>query len=442
MNESKAKMIGANISADYILFGTVTIFGQSISLDVSMVDITKQAKALTFSKQAKEPGAVITQLDLIATEINYTVFSRTKEDLVPKAAVTQQSMQDAVNDFSNPMARYQALLSTNGIINGIAVGNVDGEQGDEVVIIRDHKIEIFKPLSNGQLKSVKIINDVNYMRLISIDTVDLNKNGKDEIFITRIDNRASRVSSIVYEFNGNDFEKIGKPLPWYLRAVNEPNGNRILYGQSKGDNGPYSSRYVFKVEWSIRKYMYGKKIQVPRGFSVLSMVKGIVEGKGQEGFLFTDRRGKLTWFNSAGKIEWEGDEGFGGSKLYFKLAKKDPSYGSKVFFHPRNILADLNQDGVNELIAIKNIEASDHLIAQLKNYRKGQLEVFSWQDFGLSQKMLPKKTPGQITDIAILKGSGDIPDKLLVTIIKKRNTFAKEKSKSVVVGYDIVEKSH
>jgi TolB-like protein len=441
LNESKAKMIGANIGADYILYGSVTIFGESISLDVSMVDIAKQTQALTFSKQAKEPGAVITELNQIATEINYKVFDRTKEEIVPRLAVSQQSMPAPVNNFESPMMRYQTLLSTSGIINGIAVGNVDSDQGDEVVLIRDHNIEIFKPVSNGQLKSVKIIEDANYLNLISIDTLDMNKNGYDEIFISRIDNRGSKVSSIVYEYNGSDFVRIGKPLPWYLRVIRDPVGENILYGQTKGDKGPFSSRNVFKVDWRSGKYVMGEKLLVPRGFSVLSMAKGMVEKQGKVGFLFTDWRGKLIWFDSAGKIEWKGDEGFGGSKLYFKLAEKDPSYGEKVFFHPRSIVYDLNSDGSNEVTVIKNIEASNHLVAQLKNYRKGELEIFSWAEFGLLQKILPKKIPGQITDIAILKGNGDTPDRLLVAIVKKRNSFSKSKSKSIVVGYDI-EKNH
>ncbi len=437
LNESKAKMIGANLGADYILYGSVTIFGESVSLDVSMVDIAKQTKALTFSKQAKEPGAVITELDQIATEINYKVFDRTKEEIVPRLAVPQQSMPEPVNNFESPMKRYQTLLSTSGIINGIAVGNVDSDQGDEVIIIRDHNIEIFKAVSNGQLKSVKIIEDANYLNLISIDTLDMNKNGYDEIFISRIDNRGSKVSSIVYEFNGSDFVKVGKPLPWYLRVVKEPGGESVLYGQTKGDKGPFSSRDVFKVDWLSGKYVKGEKLPVPKGFSVLSMTKGMIEKRGTPGFLFTNWRGKLIWFNSAGKTEWEGDDGFGGSKLYFKLVKGDPSYGDKVFFHPRSIGYDINSDGSNEVIVIKNVEASDHLVAQLKNYRKGELEVFSWAEFGLSQFTLPKKIPGQITDIAILKASGSTPDKLLVTIVKKRNSFSKKRSQSIVVGYDL-----
>jgi len=440
LNESKAKMIGANINADYILYGTVTIFGESISLDVSMVDIAERTKALTFSKQAKEPGAIITELDQIATEINYKVFGRTKEEIVPRAAVTQQAVPAPVNNFSNPMTRYQTLLSTNGIINGITVGDVDGDKMNEVVIIKEHSIEIFKILANGLLKSVKKIDEVNYLRLLSVDAVDVNKNGIDEIFISRIDNKNHKVTSIIYEFVGSDYKKNGKTLPWYLRAVKESNDSVTLYGQTKGEIGPYSSKHVYEIGWSNGEYIQKEKLRVPTGFSVLSMTKGNVEKQGRDGYLFTNNKGQIIWFNSAGKVEWESDKGFGGSKLYYKLSKKEPSRGEKVFFQPRNLVADFNADGTKEVIVIKNKEVSNNFLQQLKNYRNGELEVFSWAEFGLAQKALPKKLPGQITDINFLQGSKNFPTRLLVSMVKKRNSFSKGKSKSVVVAYDIEKK--
>ncbi|MBU4462433.1 MAG: hypothetical protein KKB05_00605, partial [Proteobacteria bacterium] len=44
LNEAKARKIGDMLKADYVLFGSLTIFGNSVSLDAKMVDIADSKK--------------------------------------------------------------------------------------------------------------------------------------------------------------------------------------------------------------------------------------------------------------------------------------------------------------------------------------------------------------------------------------------------------------
>ncbi|HID29350.1 MAG TPA: hypothetical protein EYP19_05025, partial [Desulfobacterales bacterium] len=76
VNEEIARTIGSRLRADHVLFGSLTIFGNSISLDAKMVDVEQKRPTLTFFKQSKEIDEVIPQIDLLATQINETVFGR------------------------------------------------------------------------------------------------------------------------------------------------------------------------------------------------------------------------------------------------------------------------------------------------------------------------------------------------------------------------------
>ncbi|MCP4673352.1 MAG: hypothetical protein GY857_18850, partial [Desulfobacula sp.] len=73
LNESKARLIGKKLGVDHVLFGSITMFGDSASLDISMVYVKEDKPSLRFSRQTKEAGAVITEMDSIATQINLQV---------------------------------------------------------------------------------------------------------------------------------------------------------------------------------------------------------------------------------------------------------------------------------------------------------------------------------------------------------------------------------
>lgn len=52
LTQDSARNIGEQLGADYVLFGSLTHFGESVSLDAAMVDITGDKPALTFLSRA------------------------------------------------------------------------------------------------------------------------------------------------------------------------------------------------------------------------------------------------------------------------------------------------------------------------------------------------------------------------------------------------------
>jgi len=77
VNEAKARDIGTNLKADFVLFGSLTVLGNNVSIDAKMVDITGGNPTMTFYDQSQDLGAVITKINLIAADINDKMFGRT-----------------------------------------------------------------------------------------------------------------------------------------------------------------------------------------------------------------------------------------------------------------------------------------------------------------------------------------------------------------------------
>ena len=73
-DESLARKIGSRLNADYTLFGSLTVLGNSISLDAKMVDVTNNTPSTSFSEQSQDLGGIITKVNQIAAEINTKIF--------------------------------------------------------------------------------------------------------------------------------------------------------------------------------------------------------------------------------------------------------------------------------------------------------------------------------------------------------------------------------
>ena len=74
--QSRALLVGGKLQADFVLFGSLTVFGESVSIDAKMVDVSGQQAPLPFFAQTRGMGEVIPQINQFATTINATVFGR------------------------------------------------------------------------------------------------------------------------------------------------------------------------------------------------------------------------------------------------------------------------------------------------------------------------------------------------------------------------------
>ncbi len=72
--DKKAAAVGAKLNADYAIYGSLTVLGESVSIDAKLLDISGAKPPLTFFKQSQGMGQVIPQINQMANDINAQVF--------------------------------------------------------------------------------------------------------------------------------------------------------------------------------------------------------------------------------------------------------------------------------------------------------------------------------------------------------------------------------
>ena len=111
LNESNARSIGSKLKADYILFGNLTVFGNSVSIDAKMVDVSKTRETLSFYNQSQGMNEVIPRVNIIAEEINQKVFGRKTKVSSLKGSDYEQ--KDNTSAYAHPEAALRENTRRN-----------------------------------------------------------------------------------------------------------------------------------------------------------------------------------------------------------------------------------------------------------------------------------------------------------------------------------------
>ena len=283
LNEDTARKIGVDLEADYVLFGSLTVFGNSVSIDAKMVDVLGAQPTVAFFNQSQGMDEVIPKIDLFATEINGKVFGRqaTVRHLPEQKPLETPGMyahperqfmegrleQGTTPRDSSPFVMSRAADETSGFwksmnlktrLKGLALGDVDGDGRIETVLISSQHLFVYR-FEDRRFLKIKEIPGERQQQFISVDVADVKQNGRAEIFVTCINVNSQSLDSFVLEWNGNDFEPVTKNEKWYFRVLVHPQRGPLLMGQKKIINELFLPG-VFELVWENGQYASTHKI--------------------------------------------------------------------------------------------------------------------------------------------------------------------------------------
>jgi TolB-like protein len=453
LTESKARIIGANINVDYVLFGSLTHFGDSISLDANMVDVAGEKPTISFFKQSNNLGDIIPLVNTFSGDINQKVFSRSIRDEMyarPQQQTTPGPFQNADGSqgqysggpFINMNQRQSKGFITNlmlpDFVTSLATGDVDKDGKIEVVLATENTLQIFRTEDNQLVLEKKLEYDSN-LRIARLDIADINGNGYPEIFVTCFSIHRDDLASFVVEYIGSQYSIIVDDETIYYGLIDDKlSDKKRLLGQSLGRH-PFDGR-VYNMVWDNDRYKKEKKIRMPRFLSILSLLKGNILTDEKSEFAAINQHGRLVVFTEASTIEWEGNEKYGGSAHHFLLPRDDTdgSYRDRIYLQPRVLSYDFDNKDKKELVVINNQELGGGSFGQFKRFTKGNIEVLSWNDIALAPMFQTRTVQGWISDVAISDFDNDGKMEIIAAVVD-RNKFSlmSKRKKSNIISYEL-----
>ena len=449
LTEDKARMIGANMGVDFILFGSLTHFGESVSLDAKMVDVTGEKETLAFFEQSNAMGDVIPLVNSFAGDINAKVFNRHIDNQLyvqpePQQAPAPGGLQYAGGVAYNggmmamrPGQGFATHLKVNDIIRAMATGDVDKDGTLEVVAATDTKLLIYH-MQGNMLALEKTLDYQSYLKIVGLDIADINGNGYPEIFVSAMTIHRTTLSSFIVEYNGSSYATLEDDQSYYYRVVDNGNGNPVLYAQDKG-NDPFSGR-IHLMSPANASYNEEKTVRMPRNTSVLSLARGPVRDENTSEFLSINLHNRLVAISDTGASEWESVDKYGKSNNYWLMPSKgeEESLRERVYFNPRVKFYPLGEDKKMKAFIVKNSEVGGGLVGRIKRFKDGHINVMTWNGIALAPVFQTATFPGWISDFDIADLDNDGKMELVISLVSttKMSILSKD-SDSNIISYKL-----
>jgi TolB-like protein len=491
-----AQTVAGKLGADVAIHGSLTVLGDSVSIDAKTLDITGGRQPLTFFKQTNGMGEVIPQLNLMAGEINSKLFGVTPqaaasapaaagaavavgasaaaassaapadihmhpekllqsgqvaspEGLPPSPLVgsTTAPAQQSSNTLNPAFVAAPGTQASGDpgfwksrnydhLINGIDVGDVDKDGQQETVVATPDKIFIYR-FAQGKQQSVAEIK-AGSERFIGVSIGDINRNGTPEIFVTGFASPLNALESSVYEYDGRAFVPIVEKSRYYYSVASNPGLGTILLGQKQTSNESIFADPIFEMSWKGGEYVPERQVLKARKGNLLGLAYGDIMHNDGESAVVLDEEDHLRLLSLDGKRQWKSEDKYGGTMLhYLPPAKALGDMNAKTYLPVRIRTADLDGNGKPEVLAIQNHDRARRIMVQQRIFSTGRIEALVWDGLGLASAWQTRPLSGRIQDFAVGDFDNDGVTELLIGIVTKEGAVIFTDAQSSLVAFDL-----
>lgn len=482
---NEALKAGKVLKADYVLFGSITALGQSISIDAKMAPVSGEGDPVSLFAQTKSLDEVIPKVNQFAQNINQKIFARPAEPgstassdadsesastrnpeyLVPDTLMASSDKISYINPnfveiTSESSLRQPGLWRSQtfqGAFLGMDVGDLDGDGKVELVTVTPNKVNVYRREANG-LKIVGVFEGNKVDHYLWVSVVDTNRDGRAKIFVTNLKKRnlsrpgstetvlgdsgfTEELMSFVLSLGNGKLEKVCENVPYFLNGVEFPGRGKVLIGQMKAPptEGAFK-KDIYEMQLIGRDLRPGATVNVPKRCNVFNFARADINGDRSEETIVIDDSNRLLILNPAGDQIWKGDKLFAASTNTFEAKVEDRRYNSvDLYAIPSTVLTtDLNKDGIPEIVVNRSLDTyMKFMPAATRFFDRSEIVSLSWDQLGLVENWKTREIGGMVTSIRIADLNGDGIPELIVSLVLAKDFLKLGDSKSTIFTYDL-----
>ncbi|MFW6272007.1 MAG: FG-GAP-like repeat-containing protein [Desulfosalsimonas sp.] len=446
MSLDNALAAGLKLDADIVLYGSLTMLGESWSMDASLADVAKQGLIDSFSSSGASRKELIPGVEDMAKDMGKAL---------KETEIAQKPEKSAKSDEpESPYAGFKAAEPERKDIagawsgpemdrnfTGIAAADITGDGRTETVLVDKDTVYIYTISDRDFILTEKIAAPSNTV-CMAVDAADINDNGKAEIFVTSANNRNNMLRSFVLEYKDGGFEVILEKSPWFYRVVSGQDNQPMLLGQRHRTGAdPFASEIV-RINFKNGEYSPGKSfIDGDNEINVLGFAPGSIKNRANKsGAVAFDNTDRLIVLDPEGKTAWESGRRYGGISLFLEGIKQGKGEAPERFYLPGRILTagiDSNPDNPDRIFLFKNTNPSPVNLKRLRVYTKGEILSLAWDGAGLREEWKTREYDGHFRDICLADLTGDGSTELAALLTEKQSWTPFSESRSRVLVFPV-----
>jgi len=403
ITRERVEEITRKLKADYGVFGSVTTIGGGSSLDLSLLDLTKTPPKLTHVTEAMTGDQFIPKVADVANRFrgivegtyppprrmtgitgNREMMETPSGPFAPFGKGSQTSQEGEEGFFRRTRQprgfEPQGRISLHMTVESFDAGDLTGDGNTELAVMGRNELRIY-----GKKGDVFRLQDTLKTSIgeefIHVSVGDVDGNGKAEIYLVSL--YSMRARTTVYEWNGafrQVFRRTG-----HLDALRNAQGGRprLLFQDSR--TGEFFSGRISQLDYDgAGKTREVRQFPALKGIRFYSLILYDLNKDANPELIGLGEGDTLHIWSSDGGVLWAEEKGIGGTNNRIRIDDRHPERQPHwESFEARPVIMDVDGDGKNDLIAVKNIALIKH-IENMKLYIKSKLIGYKFQGAALS----------------------------------------------------------
>lgn len=437
LQQNEAVALAQQLGVNYVVTGSLTSLGGSMSLDAKVLASDESIAPLNFYASAAQENEVIGAINKMSWDIATTVFGATPPP--PTASAPTKAVQPAPAAADDPMAAFKtehpdralrapgaggagamgsAFVMNQGIAGGqgftktknfdfairaMDVGDIDSDGQEDLVLAGADGIHVILRKDN-RLQELAVLPASAVQKVHGISIADLNGNGQAEIYVSA--NHEGNPSSFGVEWQDNAFTPLFDNAPWYVRVLDLPGEGPTLIGQRGLSYEEPVQPGIFRLLLNGRTLEPGQKLALPQQINLFEFAMGDLNNDGTQEIIALNQDDKLQVFDAGGRRLWQSSEYYGGTSRYIgeldsskgALYQTSDIRGARIYIPGRIIIADLNGDNLPEVIVHRNISTASRVLSYYKSYTSSEIHALAWNGIALGELWRTRKIDGFVVD--------------------------------------------
>lgn len=472
LTQAEALSLGKKMNVDYVVWGSITKIGNSVSLDGKLLETASSKAPVGVFSQSQGLDDVISKVNDFSKRIDTHILGQapatfdqpapaapaaapspapaTAANLPPVAIPAKVRDADAPAVFKSGKGTYTSLINPDFIVTGtdrrgfwmspkydfelkgMMIGDVDGDGLNEIVTIDKKTVRIYRKKGKEIRLAYPSMVGAAANTYLAVDVADINGNGIKEIFVTCFTGRI--LNSFVLEFDPKDkkFKRIATDIPYFFRVIENSSGIMLL-GQNMGTEKPFMNA-IYEFFWEKGKYVEGRKIKAPLGTSIYGLTIDRLDNSSADMIVVLDEFDHIMTCEETeqpleklqklfGKsICQRTDEQYGGSSNFLDFPR--PQFASPnidtqplYFINTRILTYDVSGKGKREIIIVKNMSPIGRILANVKEFTSSEIYDLEWDGAGLVENWRTRKIQGYVADYQIKDCDNDGELEIVLALI-------------------------